>query len=114
MAVEVSHKFLSFSKRLFLYVLTLFLGFVICFVVFQYKREKSYKIDLLNTQLQNYNDRINDLIFADDSIDEAKINNFIKHCNQKDLRVTLIAKNGKVIFDNYKHNLEEFNNHLSR
>src|SRR5574344_33447 len=100
MAVEVSHKFLSFSKRLFLYVLTLFLGFVIFFVVFQYKREKSYKIELLNTELKNYNDKINNIIFADDSIEKDKINNINKNCNQKDLRVKKKEKNGKVIFDN--------------
>ena len=53
---------LSFSQRLFFSVIALFIAFVICFMAFQYRREKDYKVELLNTQLQNYNDRFSEFI----------------------------------------------------
>ena len=50
--------FLSFSRKLFLSVISLFLVFAFCFIAYQYQREREYKVELLNTQLQNYNSRL--------------------------------------------------------
>ena len=50
--------FLSFSRKLFLSVISLFLIFAACFSAYQYQREKEYKVELLDTQLQDYNDRL--------------------------------------------------------
>ena len=47
MTLELSSHVLSFSKKLFLSVIVLFLVFAICFMAFQYRREKEYKIELL-------------------------------------------------------------------
>ena len=46
--------FLSFSRKLFLSVISLFLIFAACFIAYQYQREKEYKVELLDTQLQDY------------------------------------------------------------
>ena len=43
---------LSFSRKLFLSVISLFLVFAVCFIAYQYQREKEYKVELLDTQLQ--------------------------------------------------------------
>ena len=56
--IRLSKHLLSFNRQLFLSVIALFVAFVICFIAFQYRREKDYKVELLNTQLQNYNDRM--------------------------------------------------------
>ena len=45
--------FLSFSRKLFLSVISLFLVFVICFIAYQYQREREYKVELLNTKYQD-------------------------------------------------------------
>ena len=58
----LSPHILSFGKKLFWSVISLFIAFVLCFLTFQYRREKAYKIELLNTQLQNYNDRLYDFL----------------------------------------------------
>ena len=50
--------FLSFSRKLFLSVISLFLVFAACFIAYQYQREKEYKVELLDTQLQDYNERL--------------------------------------------------------
>ena len=49
---------LSFSRKLFLSVISLFLVFAVCFIAYQYQREKEYKVELLDTQLQDYNERL--------------------------------------------------------
>ena len=38
---------LSFSRKLFLSVISLFLVFAVCFIAYQYQREKEYKVDRL-------------------------------------------------------------------
>ena len=46
------------AENLFLSVISLFLVFAICFIAYQYQREREYKIELLNTKLQDYNSRL--------------------------------------------------------
>ena len=46
---------LSFHKRLFLLLMAFSWGITLCFVAFQYVREKEYKTEFLHAQLQQYN-----------------------------------------------------------
>ena len=105
---------MSFSQRLFFSVIALFLAFVICFLAFQYRREKEYKVELLNTQLQNYNDQLSDFIFQQDTLDTGMLRSYVRSHHLNDLRVTLIEPTGKVIFDNLRMDAEQFKNHLGR
>lgn len=45
----------SFTKTLFLSVIGIFLALSLCFALYQYHREKEYKIDILHSRLQMYN-----------------------------------------------------------
>jgi len=48
MNLPVTQKhFLSFSRKLFLSVISLFLVFAVCFIAYQYQREREYKVELL-------------------------------------------------------------------
>lgn len=105
-------RFLTFSRKLFLSVITLFVAFAACFMLFQYQREKSYKTELLNTQLQNYNEQLYSYMADAGSLDSLK--NYIMTHMIPNLRVTIITPEGKVIFDSTDKNLEEFQNHSSR
>lgn len=105
---------MSFSQRLFFSVIALFLAFVICFLAFQYRREKEYKVELLNTQLQNYNDQLSDFIFQQDTLNTGMLRSYVRSHHLNDLRVTLIEPTGKVIFDNLRMDAEQFKNHLGR
>ena len=78
MTLELSSHVLSFSKKLFLSVIVLFLVFAICFMAFQYRREKEYKIELLNTQLQNYNDRLNDFLRGKDTLNLRLLDKYVQ------------------------------------
>lgn len=100
MTIKLSSHVLSFNKKLFLSVISLFIAFAICFMAFQYRREKEYKIELLNTQLQNYNDRLNDFLRGRDTLNIQQLNDYVCEHTFEYLRVTLINKNGTVIYDN--------------
>jgi len=114
MRIPFFDQVLSFSQRLFFSVITLFLAFVICFLAFQYRREKEYKLELLNTQLQFYNKQLSEFIVQQDTLDINTLRNHVRSYQQKDLRVTLIEPTGKVIFDNLRMDADQFKNHLSR
>ena len=45
----------SFQKNIFFSVGAIFVLFALCFSIYQYKREKEYKIDILHARLQMYN-----------------------------------------------------------
>lgn len=114
MTIELSSHMLSFNKKLFLSVISLFIAFAICFMAFQYRREKEYKIELLNMQLQNYNDRLNDFLRGSDTLNIHLLDKYVSEHTLEDLRVTLIRQDGKVIYDNLKQDPSLFENHLNR
>ena len=83
---------------------------VLCFIGFQYLREKEYKSEFLNAQLQQYNRH---LITA---VDEGEAYEEYISSHEKpfeDLRITLIAYSGAVIYDNTL-SLDSLDNHRSR
>ena len=104
----------SFSRKLFLSVISLFLVFAACFIVYQYQREKEYKIELLDLQLQDYNERLHlKLHQLPDSIWKPTLDKYIAQNVNKDLRVTITDLKGAVLFDNYKSK-QKLENHLGR
>jgi signal transduction histidine kinase len=92
MAMSVSEKtYPKFHLRLFGSVIFVILLISLCFIVFQYIREKQYKIDLLNCKLMGYNDFI-DL--------EMRRGLPIEDFYLEDLsRFSLIDFSGKILYD---------------
>lgn len=88
---------LSFHKRLFLQLIAFSWVIVLCFVGFQYLREKEYKSKFLNTQLQQYNRHLLEAVEDGESYQEY-IASHEKPFD--DLRVTLISPSGDVVYDN--------------
>lgn len=112
--VPVTQKhFLSFSRKLFLSVISLFLVFALCFIAYQYQREKEYKIELLNTQLQDYNSRLYERLTGAPDIEETTVDYLRTHA-LPDLRVTLIDLQGNVLYDSYGTPDLPLENHLNR
>ena len=87
----------SFHTRVLLTVLALCWILVGTAMVFQYRREKEFKAQLLDTRLQMHNDRIVDDLRQGESIDSIvrRIGVPVEH-----LRVTLIDRKGNVVYDN--------------
>lgn len=83
---------------------------VLCFVGFQYIREKEYKSEFLNAQLQQYNRH---LLVA---VEEGEPYETYIASREKpfdDLRITLITLTGAVIYDNAIP-LDSLDNHRGR
>lgn len=111
---KFSYRILPFSQRLFLSVIFLFLGYAVCFMLFQYNREKAYKIELLNTQLQNYNNQLCDFLANHHGVNSDSMQSYVTTHMMPNLRVTLIEPSGKVVYDNTNANRKSFANHSSR
>ncbi len=101
---------LSFHKRLFLQLITFSWAIVICFIVFQYIREKEYKSEHLSAQLQQYNRHLISAIEEGISYEEY-IASYEKPF--RDLRITLITLSGAVIYDN-TISTDALSNHSNR
>lgn len=101
----------SFQMRVFLTVLTLCWLLVGVFMVLQYHREKEFKASLLDARLQMHNDRI-----IEDIRQGQRIKDIVARIGTpvKDLRVTLIDRDGNVLYDNNKHIPLPSTNHNDR
>lgn len=106
--------FLSFSQKLFLSVVFLFLSYAVCFILFQYQREKSFKSELLNMQLQNYNNQVCDFISDNKGFTSETMQRYVTTHMIPNLRVTIIKPSGQVIYDNTNPNWKSFGNHAER
>lgn len=102
---------IPFSQRLFWSIFVMFMGFTVCFLLFQYQREREFSQEKLNHVLSNYNYQLFRRTREAADIDKT-VGQFIEEIPQKELRVTIIDPNGKVLFDN--SGAEEFNNHNDR
>lgn len=109
MAMASENKIL-FHKRLFMMLLTFSWAIVLCFIVFQYLREKEYKSEFLNAQLQQYNRHL--LNTVEEGLPyEDYIATHDKPFDE--LRISIIALSGAVVYDN-TISLDSLDNHRSR
>lgn len=104
----------SFQRNLLLSIGGVFLLFAICFSVYQYKREKEYKIDILHSRLQMYNYEMVQTVGRDSMSCSRRFRDYVVHHQMEGLRVSVIDKEGRVIFDSYDTDVEAFGNHLQR
>ena len=97
--------------RMFLTVLALCWLLVGAFMVLQYHREKEFKNSLLDTRLQMHNDRI-----IEDMRQGERIEDIVARIGApvEGLRVTLIDRDGNVVYDNNKHVPFQPTNHNNR
>ena len=112
MAIALKSK--SFQRNLLLSIGGVFLLFAICFSVYQYKREKEYKIDILHSRLQMYNYEMVQTVGKDSMSCSRRFRDYVVHHQMEGLRVSVIDKEGRVIFDSYDTDVEALGNHLQR
>ena len=107
MASEIK---ISFHKQLFLQLIIFSWTIVLCFIGFQYQREKEYKSEFLNAQLQQYNRHL--LNTVEEGLPyEDYIATHDKPFDE--LRISIIALSGAVVYDN-TISLDSLDNHRSR
>lgn len=101
---------ISYHTRLFLLLLSFLWSIVICFLIFQYTREKQFRSEFINAQLQTYNNSLLEEIKMGVPIDQY----IASHREPFDnLRVSVISTQGNVLYDNSIDPIT-LGNHLSR
>lgn len=101
---------LSYHKQLFLQLITFSWIIVLCFIGYQYLREKEYKSEFLSAQLQQYNRH---LLMA---VEEGEPYEEYIALHEKpfdNLRISIIALSGAVVYDNTIP-LDSLDNHRNR
>ena len=100
----------SHHKRLFLQLIAFSWAMVLCFVGFQYIREKEYKSEFLNAQLQQYNRHLLATVEEGEPYEEY----IATHDKPfEELRISIITLTGAVIYDNIIP-LDSLDNHRGR
>lgn len=93
----------TIGNKLYLSVVSLFLLFAIAFIVFQQYRERQYKIETLTLRLQDCNNQLHDaLLFNHDKAMDPFLNTYLRKGSFASLRVTIIDRSGKVLYDTNK------------
>jgi len=90
----------SFQKNLFMSIGGIFILFAICFSVYQYQREKEYKIDILHSRLQMFNYEMMQSLGEEGLLSNAEFHDFTARHSIEGLRVTIINFDGRVLQDN--------------
>ena len=104
----------SFQRNLLFSIGGVFVLFAVCFSVYQYQREKEYKIDILHSRLQMYNYEMVQTLGEDSLTDGSLFRNYVERHSMEGLRVSIIDRNGRVILDSYDANPSSMGNHLQR
>ena len=104
----------SFQHDLLLSLGGVFLLFAVCFSIYQYQREKDYKIDILHSRLQMYNYEMVQTLGEDSLTNSQLFHDYVARHQIEGLRVSVIDKEGQVILDSYDTNIDSLGNHLQR
>ena len=104
----------SFQRNLLLSIGGVFLLFAVCFSVYQYQREKEYKIDILHSRLQMYNYEMVQTLGEDSLTNSQLFHDYVARHQMEGLRVSVIDLKGRVILDSYDTNVDSLGNHLQR
>lgn len=99
---------LTYHRRLFLWLLAYSWLMVLCFVAFQYHRERHFKAEQLNVQLQHVNESL-----LSDIDSTGRIGNHAVLPTINGLRVSVIDMQGRLVYDNWPDSLP-VTSHLKR
>jgi signal transduction histidine kinase len=106
----------SFRRKLFLYFFFIFAVFTLVILAFQYNREKEFRVEQLETTLNNITELTHQFIKRQGLLES---NNFRKIDSIKVLvpsaeRITVINPKGKVLYDSYVSDYDNMENHINR
>ncbi|MCO5233401.1 MAG: hypothetical protein LC105_06710 [Chitinophagales bacterium] len=104
---------LNFKKRLFLYFTFVFSISIIGVTIFERNKEREQKIETLEGKLDVYTSTISSVLSKNVTINISNLDSLVT-LFPPELRVSLIDKKGKVVFDNSIKNLNQLENHSQR
>ncbi len=92
----------SFQKNMFFSVGTVFVLFALCFSIYQYRREKEYKYEMMHS------------LRREGLLNRKTFMAYIAKHNYEGMRVSVIDSTGRVVMDSYENNTKGLENHLKR
>jgi two-component system OmpR family sensor kinase/two-component system phosphate regulon sensor histidine kinase PhoR len=107
----------SFRKKLFVYFFSVFLIFTLIILIFQFLREKKYRVDQLDNTLENITQVTQNFISHNLIIEKNNLrllDSLTQIFPQPDVRLTIINSHGSVLYDNSVDNFSLMENHLYR
>jgi len=102
------------GNRLFLSIISMFIIFVLTFVVYQQRREKRFKVEILNTKLQDYNLRMMEVIDEAGAHDEKILERYFQKRHLPNQRVTIVDFQGNVTYDSHRKDYDSLPSHANR
>jgi two-component system, OmpR family, phosphate regulon sensor histidine kinase PhoR len=107
----------SFQRRVFISFFTAFTIFAAAILLFQYEREKEYRIKQLETTLDNITVFVHNYIEENrlmESHDFHAIDSLVDIFPKEKERITIIDAKGIVLYDSFIKDLSTMENHLQR
>ena len=104
----------SVGTRLYVSVLSVFIAFAAAFIIFQHAREREFKIYSLNARLQDYNSRMMEALEYIGNHSENTLDRYVKSHHMHGIRVTLIKRDGSVVYDNMYKDYAKMDKHSNR
>jgi two-component system OmpR family sensor kinase/two-component system phosphate regulon sensor histidine kinase PhoR len=108
--MQKSDKVYKYRQRLFYNFFLLFLLFSLVIIAIQYKREKRIRVDALEVSLKTY------IGLVDNYIHNNSYSELNKFCDvfPNELRITIINKNGEILYDSFVEKYKIMENHIER
>lgn len=107
----------TFRNRVFKYYFLVFIVFTVFILLFQYYREREFRRDRFGAILDNVSSLAHNYIEKEqlnDSVGFDGLNNLIDIVPVPNVRLTIIDKEGNVLFDSDVNNYREMENHINR
>lgn len=105
---------IRFDQRLFIYFFAIFLFFSAVVTLFQYEREKYFRVDKLESSLVDYNNTVYKYICSYNHPQLDSLETLIKLFPDSNLRVTVLNSTGDVLYDSFVKDYKHLENHFYR
>ena len=110
-------KKLEYRKKIFLYLSAIFIVFTILVLLFQYKREREFKRDQIEVSLNNIAELTYNFIERkglDKEGNLGSLDSLYLYIPNQNIRVTVLDRSGKVLYDSEVKEVVKMENHLHR
>ncbi len=108
---------INFKRKLFLYYFSIFSVLTISFLVFQFNREKQYRIDQLESTLNTVTDLCDNFVAKNNLMKSNNLyllDSLVNIIPSPNKRITLVDSKGMVLFDSFVKAYDGMENHLMR
>ena len=108
---------LSYKNKLFLYFFIVFVVFIVAVTMFQYRREKEYRIKELESKLNTYTELVNSYIIQNNIYENDNfhlLDSLTRFIPDRNIRITVIKYDGNVLYDSFVRDYFKMENHINR